>query len=430
MKPILLPAIHGKMGDRSYYSVVVSLAEVARRVNYAEEIHESKELADFIQRRLHRKRANQIADYLRNNEERFFNSLVIAVYGGDPLWYDAGEIEFSDEVEPKPVLPEDISDRIGFLYLTGEEKLFALDGQHRLAGIRKAVSTPQVAQDLVSAIFVGHEDSDAGKVRTRRLFTVLNKHAKPVKPADIIALDEDDAPAIITRSLVKSGGLFDGQTVSFTASNSLNYDDRSSLITILALYECVQLFVEKMPHRDIEQISSAKKSFERPSQEVLDRTTLHVTKTLQAMIDEYEGLHKYFSGSSSHRRVGHNRTRRGGSVVFRPVGFNIFARLVIDLVVNGSSMLQAVRRTAKLPMSLSDEPYRRVLWQPDSQRMNARQKGVVLDLLRIAVEIPVKESRLKTIARSLNDSFGLTPGSEEYMSADDVAELGKSIGEQ
>lgn len=33
--------------------------------------------------------------------------------------------------------------------------------------------------------------------RTHRLFTTLNKSAKPVAKADIIALDEDDTMAII-----------------------------------------------------------------------------------------------------------------------------------------------------------------------------------------------------------------------------------------
>ena len=41
MKKIVLPALHGRMGNRSFYSSVMKLSELAKRVNYAEEIHES-----------------------------------------------------------------------------------------------------------------------------------------------------------------------------------------------------------------------------------------------------------------------------------------------------------------------------------------------------------------------------------------------------
>ena len=44
--------------------------------------------------------------------------------------------------------------------------------------------------------------------RTRRLFTTLNRYAKPVKKSEIIALDEDDIIAIITRELVEKYPLF------------------------------------------------------------------------------------------------------------------------------------------------------------------------------------------------------------------------------
>ena len=393
MKALLLPAIHGKMGDRPYYSVVIPLAEVSRRVSYAEEIHDSKELSDFIQRRLNTARATQISDYLTNNSERFFSSLVIAVYGGDPLWYDAGEIEFSEAVDPKPTLPEDLSDRIGFLYLTGNEKLFALDGQHRLAGIRKAVAKDDdVASDLVSAIFVGHTDTDAGKVRTRRLFTVLNKHAKPVKPADIIALDEDDAAAIITRRLVKKGGLFGGNTVSFTATNSLSNDDRASLITIVALYDAVRLIVEKMPHTHREQIKKAKKNCERPTVAQLDGSFRVVEGFFRQMIAAFGDLTEYFEMAPDERRVSNKRTRRGGNVLFRPVGFIVFVRLITELVTSGKTIKQAFREASRLPISLVHDPYRLVLWRPESQTMNVRRKGVVFDLLRLAVGLAVTES--------------------------------------
>ena len=65
--------------------------------------------------------------------------------------------------------------------LRGDEKLFALDGQHRLAGINRAIRDGMSgSDDEVSVIFLGHKNTDDGLKATRRLFTTLNKTARPV----------------------------------------------------------------------------------------------------------------------------------------------------------------------------------------------------------------------------------------------------------
>ena len=44
--------------------------------------------------------------------------------------------------------------------------------------------------------------------RSRRLFSTLNRYAKPVSMRDIIALDEDDVVAIASRDLIDTHPLF------------------------------------------------------------------------------------------------------------------------------------------------------------------------------------------------------------------------------
>ena len=83
-KKIVLPALRGIMGDWIYYSCLMDLPEISRRVSYADEIHNNKQLSDMIQRRLKAGRSSEIAKYLETQSERFFNSLVIATYGGQP----------------------------------------------------------------------------------------------------------------------------------------------------------------------------------------------------------------------------------------------------------------------------------------------------------------------------------------------------------
>ena len=205
LREIVLPALRGIMGDWVYYSSLMDLGELSSRVHYAEEIHKNQALSDMIQRHLKRGRSAQIAEYLKVQPERFFNSLVIAIYGGQPNWHALSDVRSKARSDELTNLKKNIIASVGFLTLRGDENLFALDGQHRLAGIKTAVADGLESDpyDEVSVIFVAHRDTKGGLERTRRLFTTLNKTARPVSKGDIIALDEDDVMAICVRRLIE-----------------------------------------------------------------------------------------------------------------------------------------------------------------------------------------------------------------------------------
>ena len=195
---LTLPALRGVIGSWVYYSCLVSLEEVAKRVRFADEIHKSKQLSGMIQRKLQSTRSAQIANYIKTQPERFFNSLVVATYGGKPDWQAITSINAKEgSTSELSSVSKEVLESVGFLTFYGDEKLFALDGQHRLAGIKRAVEEglPKDQADEVSVIFVAHKVTPQGLERTRRLFTTLNKTARPVSKGDIIALDEDDVMA-------------------------------------------------------------------------------------------------------------------------------------------------------------------------------------------------------------------------------------------
>ena len=203
---LTLPALRARMGDWIYYVTFLQMEEIAKRIELAEEVHPSSMLKEMIQRQI-TDRANPIAEYLLNQQQRFFNSLIVGVYGGSPNWYELAI--GTNQLFDAEVLPLYLEGALGILRLDGEEKLFALDGQHRVEGIKKALKRNEnLKTDEVSVIFVAHQTGADGMERTRRLFTTLNRYAKPVKKSEIIALDEDDIIAIITRDLVEKYPLF------------------------------------------------------------------------------------------------------------------------------------------------------------------------------------------------------------------------------
>ena len=242
---LTLPAVKGRMGDRDYYATVMRLEDVVERVQRAVAMELPSEK---LQRSIKDKRIGEIADYLRDSPDRFFNSLVVGMYG-PPQWrhfegFSAPSLKKYAEV-------------MGFLELSGTEKMYALDGQHRLFGIDmflQGLETPKGAVDeLVGVIVVEHDTAPKEKVRSRRLFTVLNKKVVKVAKRDIIYLDEDSPMAITVRYLIeKEGGIFSMKQgrVYEGSDNTIPRGKKRCFTSVGALYDCLCLLFTKAFCRD------------------------------------------------------------------------------------------------------------------------------------------------------------------------------------
>jgi DNA sulfur modification protein DndB len=114
-KPLTMPSLRGTFGSWVYYTCLMRMGDLAARVHFAREVHESKKLSEYIQRALQGERSRNIAGYLRDNEDRFFNSLVLATYDGSPQWYDIGNLRSSKNSEVLDEMAEGAIDTLGLL---------------------------------------------------------------------------------------------------------------------------------------------------------------------------------------------------------------------------------------------------------------------------------------------------------------------------
>ena len=101
--------------------------------------------------------------------------------------------------------------------------------------------------DEVSVIFVAHKETENGLERTRRLFTTLNKTARPVSKGNIIALDEDDVMAIYMRRLIEDTELFTEKRIAFVPSNNMPVAKTTGLTTIGNLYDVLTILFTNAP---------------------------------------------------------------------------------------------------------------------------------------------------------------------------------------
>ena len=372
-----LPALRGVFGDWAYYTCLMSLADIAARVKFADQIHQSKALSDLIQRKLKDARADDIAAYLKSNPERFFGSLVVAVYGGDPAWHELDEIKPQHKDFKASEVSEDAVASLGFLSFTGEEDLFALDGQHRLAGIQKAiVGQEELSEDEVSVIFVSHRKDAAGMRRTRALFTTLNKTAKPVNKSETIALDESDVMAIVTRRLIETNPKFSDKRILVVDTPNLPTTNHTHLTTIQNLYDVLTTLFSKVKAKTSIKILS----FKRPSDTDLDGYYDYAVNYFQLLAKAAPELDAFFKAANGATVVAANRNDSGGSILFRPVGQIMFAHIA-EALVNKMDLPTAIKLMGKLPRELKKAPYRDLLWNRSSKTLNLKNQVLVRRVL-------------------------------------------------
>ena len=355
-----VPALCAHMGDWIYYAGFLKLRDIAERVFLADEIHRHEGLRDMIQRSITSGHAESIKSYLLSKKQRFFNALVIGVYGGKPNFF-----ELSLGSGPRlntSELPDYFEGALGVLELSGSEKLFAIDGQHRVMGIKLAVAQSESAgNDEVIALFVPHSRDEAGMERSRRLFTTLNRYAKPVSKTDIIALDEDDIVAIVTRMLVEEYPLFK-VFLKIKKGKQLQAKDTESFTTIETLYDCLDTYLN-----DQERWSEFKRT--RPSDAKIKQYYGKAVELWDLVQVHFPEVKRLAESEKDQEVAAEYRGAHGGHLIFRPIGLVMIIDVIHKFVSGGRSLSSTVKAVSRAPMELSGKPWNELLWNPVSSRM-------------------------------------------------------------
>ena len=394
-----LPAIRSKMGIWIYYIASLSFKEVANYVKpINDELHKSELLSQMIQRSI-TENYKSIANYLLTQEERFFNALILAVYDGQPVW---NEIRIDD-------INCDDSYSLGILTLTGEEKIFPVDGQHRVEGIKLAIKkNPELDEDRVPVVFIGHSKDTIGMQRTRRMFSTLNRYAKPVSLRDIIALDEDDIVAIASRNLIDENDMFGEKRILDAKTKAIPEENDTALTSIIAYYECnkellwLQIKDIEVKGLDEKVIKGHKKITEfirhRPEEDMIDRFTRECRNFWGAIIASCkEGL------DDSNGTVGRYRDKNGGHLFFRPVALIPFTKAVVRIKehkdIEYKDIIESLPENAKW---IQSELWKRIIWDDVKKSMiMGNQKLIELLLLYIIDKSLLTNSEIKKIEKDL-----------------------------
>lgn len=302
-------------------------------------------------------------------------------------------------------LSDETIESVGFLTLQGEEKLFALDGQHRLAGIKEVVNQGLEPNhhDDISVIFVAHIENENGLKRTRRLFTTLNKSATPVSKGEIIALDEDDVMAICVRRLIEETDLFSGNRLAFVANNNVPVTNTTSLTTIGNMYDILSILFTNA-RWDLKRSKSELQRV-RPDDYKLEQYFKYSENFFLKLKENFEELNEFFSAEDTTSVVKKYRGSHGGSAMFRPIGLEVFTR-IISRLTNDMSISQSIQLAAKLPRKLAEAPYRGLMWDSSNRVILTRQRVTLREVLLYMIKKNTKKYPKSTLLERYRKEIG------------------------
>lgn len=422
-----VPALKARMGDWNYYVTVMKLGKIAKECQLAEEIHANRDLDDMIQREISSRVRKEMVPYLLQESQRFYGALVVAVYGGEP---DFQPVKV-DEHELLNDRDGEAGYGFGLLRFDGSQVYYALDGQHRLKSIQLAVQEkPELRQEEITVIILKHEIDKEGLQRTRRLFSTLNRRAKPTSKGLNIAIDEDDAVAILSRRLVKENEVLSQLVSCSTGSKQLsNTKSNDSYITTLAAFYEVNEILMAVPLMERGQALDTDFKQFRPSEDDLENfyqflesiwlQLLQCCPGFEAVLQGRQkpgDLRKETYGGGMILTDDAGKPVSGGSVFARPIGQFVIAEVLQNVGLQSKSIKDAIPAVMEnISMDINSPPWVGIIWNPTTRKIIGGKperkllSAIITYALGLKVSEKVRELKQKYRDYSGDSSLSLLP---------------------
>ena len=395
MEKVKIPAIQGQIGDTIYYTANLSFNQIKMFVKKVDsELHTSTSIKEVIQRSL-TDNYKKIRDYILNRSDFFFDSLVLAVYDGDPKW-----------TEVRYEIGEDAYYNVGILEFTGEEKIFPVDGQHRVEGIKAALDEKaELGGETIPVMLIGHKNTPEGREKSRRIFSTLNRYVKRVNRGDIITLDEDDIVAIVTRDLLETYSLFVGNRVKTSNSKSIPNTDKTSFTSLMTLYDChlvlYKTFISQKDQKNYKKTQIEDKQRNRPSDEIINEFNQYLIDFWDNMASTFNEIRTYINNDSDNPAIGMRPSNDGGNLFFRPIGLLPFVEAVSRIKMETQETYSEIlNHYSNLNRNVHSDMWDMILWNPRTNRMLMKNQSLVYYLLLKMIDVNLLTENEKSSMKS------------------------------
>jgi len=422
-----------EMGGTEAYVGSVSLAWFAHRVRYANQLPLFKQkvdpetlkvtidaatISEIQQRPLDWSRQAVLVQYLAARRVHKFPPVLVVM---NREWVDKPKAdEWNRDGKAVRSVSEftalDNEGKIGLLDLSESVTLFALDGQHRLMGVKglmelitngmlprknkdggttgealtldaiekdydiphahiQSLSNERIGIEFISAVVPGETREEARR-RVRSIFVHVNRMASPLTAGQLAQLDEDDGFSIVARKAAVDHELLKEKAGRDSRVNwdKSNISPKSAVLTTLqTLKEMAYLYLRfKFPKWKPEEKNLVPL---RPSEAELD-TGL---SDLEELLDHMAALPSYKEmerGTPTPELRNFEKEGGRGHVLFRPVGQAALAQALGVLTFKNSTSLD--RLFSKLnkfdtaggfKLDTPQSVFYKVLYDPGKEKM-------------------------------------------------------------
>lgn len=397
----IYPAIRARMGDWPYYILRMKMREIANHVQFAFDVYQDTTLSHAARRALDGNPVRaDIAGYLGCRSDRFISSIVVTAADGEPTWTPV-EMD-SEAVPPLLACSNTMRESFGLLSFGNLPKYHVLDGQHRVAAIKllvngdAGVEAPQgFDDDLLSVIVLLREEHDVPEGewmnRCRRLFSSLNRHAKPTDRDTNIIMDEDDLFAIVTHRLITEYEFFQApgpERDSFkvlTKGRNLK-SGVSHFTTLQILYDANEILLRTRA-RQVHGWSAGGTQIDkqtRPEEEEIDKYHEELERYWNAILRVLPILREPPQKMRTHEIPEPNDEQYQDHLLFWPIGQLLFARLVRGMLnhafpdgsfVETDRLAEALHPLAQIPWELHEAPWHYLLLVPKPEDQSWRMRS-------------------------------------------------------
>ena len=243
--------------------------------------------------------------------------------------------------------------------------------------------------ETIAVILIGHHKDKEGMEKTRRIFSTLNRYAKPVSTGDIIALDEDDTVAIVTRNMLESFPLFMNENISDEKkTKAIVEKDTKSFTSLIKLYETNKIVYKyytsfrdntKRIHSSTEIDKFLKF---RPKQEDIDDFEKYLTEFWELFINSFEGMKEYVASTEKDAAAKYRNRENGGLLYFRPVALPQLVTAILETCFRSKvTLADSMSAYSQMEMCISKAPWVKVLWDSENRTMIMKNKTLVRPLL-------------------------------------------------
>jgi DNA sulfur modification protein DndB len=248
-------------------------------------------------------------------------------------------------------------------------------------------------QQKIAVTLISHEQTEEGRKATRRLFTTINRYAKPVSLGENILLDEDDLSAIIVRKFIDEYPLFQGkELVALNKTADLKLPrDNNKFTSVIALWSINEMIID--PKKVYPKYVGAKSNLVRirPEETVIEDYKNIIFNFWDIFFDSFPKAKNFVNN------VDVNIRNTGGPLSLRPLGQQVFCEFYLKM--KSLNRLEEINIINIIPDDISNEFWHNILFDPIGQRI-VGSKSFVRDYIFYHLNLPLTAKQQANLLRN------------------------------